>query len=61
MNDRWIVSTGEQRFQQAEALARAGQTDEALRLFEQLCAECPTSWIDRAARQRIEQLQSAKP
>src|SRR5262249_39405775 len=57
-----VLTTGEERFQKAAALARSGKTDEAIRLFEQLCAECPTSWIDRAARERLQQLRTpAKP
>lgn len=51
-----VLTTGERRFQEAEALARSGKTDEAIRLFEDLCRECPTSWIDRAARRRLETL-----
>jgi predicted amidohydrolase len=57
-----VLTTGEERFQKAEALARAGKTEEAIRLFEQLCEECPTSWIDRAARIRLQRLRTpAKP
>jgi predicted amidohydrolase len=51
-----VLTTGEERFQKAEALARAGKTEEAIRLFEQLCEQCPTSWIDRAARERLQRL-----
>lgn len=50
------LTTGEERFKEAEALARAGKTDEAIRLFEKLCSECRTSWIDRAGRERIRSL-----
>ena len=50
------LTTGEERFNQASALAREGKTAEAIRLFEQLCRECRTSWIDRASRQRLETL-----
>jgi len=50
------LTTGEERFREAEALARAGRTVEAVRLFEQLCEECRTSWIDRAARERLRKL-----
>jgi pentatricopeptide repeat protein len=53
-----VLTTGEERFKQAEALARAGKTEEAIRLFEQLCAECRTSWIDRAARDRLKALRT---
>ena len=44
-----VLTTGEERFNEAEALARAGKTEEAIRLFERLCEECRTSWIDRCA------------
>lgn len=54
-----VLTTGEERFKEAEALARAGRTEEAIRLFEVLCEECRTSWIDRAARKRLEQLRGA--
>ncbi len=50
------LTRGEERFNEAQALARAGKTAEAIRLFEELCAECRTSWIDRRGRERIEQL-----
>jgi predicted amidohydrolase len=55
------LTTGQERFKEAEALARAGKTEEALRLFRQLCEECRTSWIDREGRARIERLENAKP
>ena len=51
-----VLTTGEERFREAEALARSGKTEEAIRLFERLCEECRTSWIDRAARQRLRKL-----
>jgi hypothetical protein len=51
-----VLTTGEERFNEAVALARAGKTDEAIQLFERLCEECPTSWIDRAARERLRKL-----
>ena len=51
-----VLTTGEERFNEAEALARAGKTEEAIRLFERLCEECRTSWIDRAARARLKTL-----
>src|SRR5262249_31271396 len=52
------LTTGEERFKEAEALARAGKTEEAAGLFERLCAECRTSWIERAARERLTKLRS---
>jgi predicted amidohydrolase len=53
-----VLTTGEERFNEAEALARAGKTEEAIRLFERLCEECRTSWIDRAARERLKRLRT---
>ena len=53
-----VLTTGQERFNQANALARAGQKDAAIRLFEQLCEECRTSWIDRAARERLRALRT---
>lgn len=56
------LTRGEEQFNEAEALARAGKTKEAIRLFERLCEECRTSWIDRAARERLRALRApAKP
>src|SRR5262249_55283205 len=51
-----VLTSGEERFKQAQALARAGKKAEAIRLLEQLCEECPTSWIERAARDRLRTL-----
>jgi predicted amidohydrolase len=53
-----VLTTGEERFNQANALLRAGRKDTAIRLFEQLCEECRTSWIDRAARERVNDLRT---
>jgi 5-aminopentanamidase len=53
-----VLTTGEERFKEAEALARAGRTEEAIRLFERLCEECRTSWIDRSARERLRKLRT---
>jgi predicted amidohydrolase len=58
------MTSGEERFNQAGALARAGRTQEAIRLYEALCEECPTSWIDRVGRERLAALmrpQEPKP
>jgi predicted amidohydrolase len=51
-----VLTDGEERFNRAQALARDGKTTEAIEAFEVLCRECRTSWIDRAARQRIDTL-----
>ena len=56
-----VLTTGEERFHEAEALARAGKTEEAIRLFERLCEECRTSWIDRAAGATEELRSPAEP
>jgi hypothetical protein len=53
-----VLTTGEERFNEAEALARAGKTEAAIRLFERLCEECPTSWIERSARERLRKLRT---
>ena len=50
------LTTGEQRFNEAASLARAGKTAKAIELFENLCTECRTSWIERESRKRIERL-----
>src|SRR5262249_42649426 len=55
------LTTGEERFQAADALARAGRTEEAIRAFEKLCEECRTSWIERVGRERIRELRSRGP
>ncbi|QDV37751.1 carbon-nitrogen hydrolase family protein [Tautonia plasticadhaerens] len=56
-----VLTTGEERFNRANELARSGDTEEAIRLFERLCEDCPTSWIERAARARIESLRPPAP
>jgi predicted amidohydrolase len=48
-----VLTRGEERFNEAEALARAGKTKEAIEAFQKLCGECRTSWIDRRGRERI--------
>jgi predicted amidohydrolase len=52
------LTTGEEQFNEAEALARSGKTEAAIRLFERLCEECRTSWIDRASRERLRKLRT---
>ncbi len=53
-----VLTTGEERFNEAEALARAGKKEEAIRLFERLCEECRTSWIDRLSQSRLQRLRT---
>ncbi len=53
-----VLTTGEERFNQARQFARDGKTDEAIKLFEKLCEECRTSWIDRQGRIQLEALRA---
>ena len=55
-----VLTVGEEEFQQAESLARSGETEKALAAFERLRTEYPASWIDRVAKQRITTLRVAK-
>jgi predicted amidohydrolase len=55
------LTNGEERFKQAEALAREGNRVEAIRAFQILCEECRTSWIDRESRKRVEMLVAQTP
>jgi hypothetical protein len=50
------LTAGEERFNQAEALVRAGKTAEAIAAFEQLRADFPNTWIDRSAQARLNKL-----
>jgi predicted amidohydrolase len=56
-----MLTVGEEEFRQAEALARAGKTKEAIAAFEKLRIEYRGSWIDRVALQRLETLRQALP
>jgi len=51
-----MLTVGEEEFQQAGALERAGKTNEAIAAFEKLRQDYRDSWIDRAARERLEKL-----
>jgi predicted amidohydrolase len=55
-----MLTTGEERFREAEALERAGNTAQATATYEKLRAELPGTWIDRAAQQRLASLRTAK-
>jgi predicted amidohydrolase len=55
------LSTGDARFQEAEALQKAGKIPEAIRAFEQLCAEFPQTWVDRQSRRRLAALREESP
>jgi predicted amidohydrolase len=50
------LTVGEARFSEADRLHREGKTAEAVRIWEQLRAEYPNSWIDRVAGQRLAQI-----
>jgi len=51
-----VLTTGEEQFRQATALASAGQTNDAIAAFEKLRVEYRDSWIDAAAAQRLLEL-----
>jgi predicted amidohydrolase len=51
-----VLTIGEEQFRQAEALARAGKTSEAIAAFGRLRTEYPGSWIERVARERLRTL-----
>ena len=55
-----VLTIGEDQFRQAEALARGGETDEAIAAFGQLRSEYPRSWIERVAKERLKTLRKAK-
>ena len=50
------LTVGEEEFQQASALQRAGKTNEAVAAFEKLRVEYRGSWIDRVAQERLDKL-----
>jgi hypothetical protein len=54
------LTIGEEEFKQAESLARAGKTAEAIAAFARLRVEYRGSWIDRVARERIRTLRDSK-
>jgi predicted amidohydrolase len=56
-----LLTTGQERFQKAEDLLKAGKRSEAVQAFEQLCVEFPRTWVDRAARKQLAELQSPQP
>ena len=55
-----MLTTGEERFRDAEALERAGNTAQATALYKKLRAELPGTWIDRAAQQRLAGIRAAE-
>jgi len=48
-----LLTEGEERFAEAEALMRSGRTAEASRAFSRLRREFPDTWIDREAEKRL--------
>lgn len=54
------MTVGEAEFAAAASLA-AGNRDDAIAAFEALCAKYPGTWIDRIARERIEELRQGAP
>jgi len=52
------LTIGEDRFKQANALLRAGKTNEAIIAFEKLRREFRQTWIDRLAQERLAALRS---
>lgn len=51
-----MLTVGEEEFNQAAALARAGNTREAIAAFERLRVEYRGTWIDRVAAERLVEL-----
>jgi predicted amidohydrolase len=54
-----ILTVGDERFQKANELARTGRIEKAIKAFEELIRDYPASWIDRAAKARVESLRKA--
>jgi hypothetical protein len=50
------MTAGGERFSEAEALLRAGKTEQAVQAFLKLQADYPHTWIDRAARAQLDKL-----
>lgn len=51
-----MLTTGEEEFNLASALASKGKTTEAIAAFEKLRTDYRGSWIDRVAHERLESL-----
>ncbi len=50
------MTVGEEEFREADRLARAGKTTEAIAAFGKLRTAYRGSWIDRAAAERLAKL-----
>jgi predicted amidohydrolase len=53
---RRVITVGHVQFDEAEEHFRAGRIDDAIRAFEALSKEYPTTWFDRTARERLAML-----
>ncbi len=52
-----VLTTGAERFTAADELVKAGKRDEAIAEFEAMSAYFRTTWIGRASRERLRELQ----
>jgi len=52
------LTIGEERFQEAEALLRAGKTAQAARAFEKLRVDFPHTWIDHSSEERLARMRA---
>jgi predicted amidohydrolase len=48
-----MLTTGEERFDEAEALYQEGKIARAVAIYKQLRTELPSTWIDRVAQKRL--------
>lgn len=53
-----MLTTGQERFAEAERLLQRGNTVEAAAIFEQLRKDVPGTWIDRAAKARLVEIRN---
>jgi hypothetical protein len=53
-----LLATGQDRFQKAEDLLKAGKTQEAIQSFEKLRTDFRGTWVDRSARKQLAALRS---
>jgi len=54
-----VLTMGEEEFREADALARAGKTREAIAAFNRLTSEYRGSWIERVANERLQTLRGS--
>jgi len=55
-----VLTIGQEEFNAADALVRAGKTEEAIAAFTRLRTEYRGSWIDRVSAQRLTKLQPVR-